>query len=242
LPADAALVLAMDHVRAVCSTALGIRMAHKLRVRLPLSHLRVATPSADDLKAFVELIRDEVNVRQVEVTADVAAHGRTEIVVNARAAGPRLGKQVQDVIKAVKAGEWVMSPEGRVRAAGIELLESEFERRIVSRDAGATAELPGHAGFVVLDTTITPELAAEGLARDVIRAVQQARRDAALDVSDRIHLTIGGPEDVVAAAKTHEALLKSETLALDVTYGDAAGGSTAKVGEGSEVLVRVSRL
>jgi isoleucyl-tRNA synthetase len=94
----------------------------------------------------------------------------------------------------------------------------------------------------VLDTTITPELAAEGLARDVIRAVQQARRDAALDVSDRIHLTIGGPEDVVAAAKTHEALLKSETLALDVTYGDAAGGSTAKVGEGSEVLVRVSRL
>jgi len=241
LPADAALVEVMDRVRAVCSTALGLRMAHKLRVRLPLTHLRVATPFADQLKDFVEIIRDEVNVKQVELTADVAAHGRTEIVVNARAAGPRLGKQVQDVIKAVKAGQWSLTPEGRVQAAGLELLESEFERRIVSRDAGAAAELPGHAGFVILDTTVTPELAAEGLARDVIRAVQQARRDAGLDVSDRIRLTIGGRDDAIAAAQAHEQLLKSETLALEVTYGDATGGFSAKVGEGSEVLVRVEK-
>jgi isoleucyl-tRNA synthetase len=241
LPADAALVEVMDRVRAVCSTALGLRMAHKLRVRLPLTHLRVATPYADQLKAFVEIVRDEVNVKQVELTSDVAAHGRTEIVVNARTAGPRLGRQVQDVIKAVKAGQWSLTPEGRIQAAGIALLESEFERRIVSRDAGAAAELPGHAGFVILDTTVTPELAAEGLARDVIRAVQQARREAALDVSDRIRLTIGGRDDAIAAAKAFEPLLKSETLAREVIYADATGGFSAKVGEGSEVLVRVEK-
>jgi isoleucyl-tRNA synthetase len=241
LPSDAALVDVMDRVRAICSTALGLRMTHKLRVRLPLARLRIAAPDADRLRGFAEIIRDEVNVKEVELTTDVAAHGRTEIVVNARAAGPRLGRQVQDVIRAAKAGQWTLTPEGRVQVGGVDLLESEFERRIVSRDPGATAELPGHSGFVLLDTTVTPELAAEGVARDVIRAVQQARRDARLDVSDRIHLTMSAPDDVVAAVRTHESLLAAETLALSVRYGTVSEGFTCSVGDGSEVTVQVVR-
>ena len=71
-------------------------------------------------------------------------------------------------------------------AAGIELLDGEYERKLVATDPGATAELPGGNGLVVLDTDVTEDLAAEGVARDVVRAVQQARRDAGLDVSDRI--------------------------------------------------------
>jgi isoleucyl-tRNA synthetase len=241
LPSNPALVEVMDRVREVCSTALGLRMANKLRVRLPLRQLRVACADAEQLREFVDIIRDEMNVREVELTDDVAAHGRTEIVVNARAAGPRLGKQVQDVIRAAKAGQWTTTPEGRVHVAGIDLHEGEFERRIVSTDAGATAELPRSSGFVILDTNVTPELAAEGLARDVIRAVQQARRDAGLSVSDRIRLGIGGKDHVVAAVKTHEALLASETLALSVNY-DGDGGTACKVGDGAEVLVKVERV
>jgi isoleucyl-tRNA synthetase len=241
LPGDAALVEVMDRVREVCSTALGLRMANKLRVRLPLSRLRVAAPDVAALREFVEIIRDEVNVKEVELTDDVAAHGQTEIVVNARVAGPRLGKQVQEVIKAAKAGHWSFTPEGRVHVAGVDLHSGEYERRIVSRDAGATSELPRASGFVILDTTVTPELAAEGLARDIIRAVQQARRDANLDVSDRIRLTLDGREDVLAAARAHQDLLASETLALDVRYGDTRGGFTCKVGEGAEVVVKVEK-
>jgi isoleucyl-tRNA synthetase len=242
LPGDAALVEVMDRVREVCSTALGLRMANKLRVRLPLSRLRVAAPDVAMLKDFVDIIRDEVNVKEVELTDDVAAHGQAEIVVNARVAGPRLGKQVQEVIKAAKDGHWTLTPEGRVHVAGVDLLSGEYERRIVSRDTGATAELPRASGFVILDTTVTPELAAEGLARDVIRAIQQARRDAGLSVSDRIRLTLGGKDDALAAAKTHQELLASETLALEVNYGDASGGFVCKVGEGSEVMVKVEKL
>ncbi len=76
-------------------------------------------------------------------------------------------------------------------------------------------------GFVVLDTDVTPELAAEGVARDLVRAVQQARKDAGLDVSDRIAVVVAGPAEVLAAARTHEALLAGETLALEVTYEEA---------------------
>ena len=80
--------------------------------------------------------------------------------------------------------------------------------------------LPG-GGFVVLDTALTPELEAEGTARDLVRAVQQARRDAGLDVSDRITVSIKAPAAVLAAARTHETLLAQETLATRVSYVDA---------------------
>ena len=183
LPNDSALVSAIDRVREVCSSTLALRMANKLRVRLPLAKLRVAAPDADRLAEFADLIRDEVNVKDVELTTDVAAHGTFEITVNARAAGPRLGKDVQTVIRSVKAGNWSLTPLGSVIAGGIELHEGEFERKLVSRDAGAAAELPGGSGIVVLDTAVTPELAAEGLARDLVRAIQQARREVGLSVS-----------------------------------------------------------
>ncbi|WP_410599884.1 isoleucine--tRNA ligase [Amycolatopsis sp. lyj-90] len=241
LPADAALVTAMDRVRQVASSALSLRKANKLRVRLPLAKLVVAAHEADSLREFTDILRDEVNVKSVELTADVAAHGGFEVAVNARAAGPRLGKDVQTVIKAVKAGEWTTSESGAVVAAGIELVEGEYDRRLVAKGGGAAAELPGGAGLVLIDTEVTDELAAEGLARDLVRVVQQARRDAGFDVADRIALTVDAPEDVVTAAKTHEEFIASETLATSVVYGAVADGSAGTVGEGTKVTVAVAK-
>ena len=239
LPADDALVTAMDRVRQVCSAALALRKANKLRVRLPLSSLVVAAPDADVLEPFTELVADEVNVKSVELTTDVAAHGHFELVVNARACGPRLGADTQKVIRAVKAGEWTMSGD-TVVAAGIELLPGEFQRRLVATDTGATAELPASSGLVVLDTVVTPELEAEGLARDLVRVVQQARREAGLDVADRIALTVQAPDEVIAAVRAHEAFVASETLAVSVSFGPAEG-FTGTVGDGVEVTVAVEK-
>ncbi|MGH3520390.1 MAG: isoleucine--tRNA ligase [Haloechinothrix sp.] len=241
LPNDSALVSAMDRVRQVCSSALALRKANRLRVRLPLATLLVAAEDADWLADFVDIIRDEVNVKQVELTTDVAAHGGFEVAVNARVAGPRLGKDVQQVIKAVKTGDWHTAPGGAVVAAGIELLDGEFERRLVSKDPGAAAELPASSGLVLLDTDVTPQLAAEGLARDLMRVVQQARRDAGLDVSDRIALTVDAPEEVVAAAKPHQEFIAGETLADTVDYASLDDGFAGAVGEGIPVTVAVSK-
>jgi isoleucyl-tRNA synthetase len=239
LPADAALVTAMDRVRQVASSALSLRKANKLRVRLPLARLLVAAGDAESLREFTDIIRDEVNVRSVELTTDLAAHGEFEVVVNARAAGPRLGKDVQRVIKAVKAGDWTTSEGGAVVAAGIELVDGEYERRLVAKDPGAAAELPGGSGLVVLDTEVSAELAAEGLARDLVRVVQQARREAGLDVADRIDLTVDGPVEVVAAAQRHEQFIAAETLAVSVAYDEVTDGFTGAVGDGIKVTARV---
>src|SRR5690606_32851073 len=155
LPSDPALVAAMDEVRGVCSAVLSLRKAQKLRVRLPLPQVTVATPGSAHLDPFVDLIKDEVNVKRVVTTDDVETHGRFELAVNARAAGPRLGKDVQTVIKAVKSGQWSETPDGTVVAAGIELLPEEYTRRLVAAEPESTAALPGGNGLVVLDTTVT---------------------------------------------------------------------------------------
>ena len=241
LPADPALVTAMDRVRQVCSSALSLRKANKLRVRLPLARLLVAADDAESLRNFTDIVRDEVNVKSVELTTDVGAHGAFEVAVNARAAGPRLGKNVQQVIKAVKAGEWSTTADGALVAAGVELVEGEYERRLVAKDSGAAAELPGGSGLVLLDTAVTPELAEEGVARDLVRVVQQARRDAGFDVADRVALTVDAPESVLGAARTHEKFIAAETLSLSVAYAPVADGFAGTVGDGIKVTAGVMK-
>ncbi|MDV6013463.1 isoleucine--tRNA ligase [Haloechinothrix sp. LS1_15] len=232
LPAEPDLVAAMDRVQQVCSAALGLRKANQLRVRLPLARLTVAAADADRLSEFTDILRDEVNVKEVALTTDVASYGSFEVVVNARAAGPRLGKDVQKVIKAVKSGEWHTGSGGEVVAAGIALREEEYERRFVAADHGAAAELPAGSGLVLLDTEVTDELAEEGVARDLVRVIQQARRDAGLYVADRIEVRIDAPEDVAGAARAHEAFIAGETLADRVVYGSVAGGAVDAAGAG----------
>ncbi|MFJ8961042.1 isoleucine--tRNA ligase [Lentzea sp. NPDC102401] len=238
VPADDALVAAMDEVRDVCSTALSLRKANKLRVRLPLARLTVASPVAGSLEDFAEIVRDEVNVKEVSLSTDVDAYGQFQLVVNARAAGPRLGPNVQKVIKAVKAGDW-SEVDGKIVAAGVELFEGEYEQRLVATDPAATAALPGGAGVVVLDTVLSPELEAEGVARDLVRVVQQARKDAQLDVSDRITLTLELPDAVRSAVEPHLEFVQSETLTTSVVFGE--GSAEGTVGDGLKVKVAVAK-
>ena len=101
--------------------------------------------------------------------------------------------------------------------------------------------MPG-SGFVLLDTAVTPELAAEGLARDVVRAVQQARKDAGLDVSDRIALRLGSQSaETRAAIETHRQLISGEVLATSLEVGEAVEGTAIAVGEGASVTISVAR-
>jgi isoleucyl-tRNA synthetase len=219
--ADEELAGAMDLVRAVCSTALSLRKAHQLRVRLPLASLTIAHPDATSLAPFTGLIAEEVNVKAVELAQDPASLGRFELAVNPRVLGPRVGAQVQQVIRAVKAGEWAQSGDG-IAAAGVQLEPGEYDLKLAAADPDSTSALPGNAGLIALDLRVTPELAAEGTARDVVRIVQQARREAGLDVSDRIRLTVGADGEVAGAVRAHAGFVAAETLATDLEVRPSA--------------------
>jgi isoleucyl-tRNA synthetase len=249
LPSDPALVAAMDRTREVCSAAASLRKANSLRVRQPLSELTVVAADAESLADFTGLIADEVNVKAVTLLdpADTASREVPvceRLTANPRALGPRLGPDVQKVIKASKAGDWYLDPTGRVICGGITLQAGEYVlETVVAEGAEVTsAMLPG-GGFIMLNTQMTPELTAEGLARDLIRVVQQARRAADLDVSHRIALTIAATPAAQAAVRAHEQLIATETLAASVVLlePDALDTDPAQVGDNQTVRVRIDR-
>ncbi|PII81500.1 isoleucine--tRNA ligase [Leucobacter sp. OLJS4] len=229
-PADDELIVAMDEVRQITSQALALRKARRLRVRLPLSELTVVSARPEALQPFAEILREELNVKQVtlvEQTAESAAeHGIVHtLAVNARAAGPRIGKNVQQAIRGAKSGDW-SETDGVVTAGGIALEPGEYELTLSAGDGadGSTAlALLQGGGFVLLRTDTTPELEAEGIARDAIRAVQEARKNAGLDVSDRIVLALNAEPAHVDALRTHGGLIAAETLAAGFAVQEAIG-------------------
>jgi isoleucyl-tRNA synthetase len=235
LPADPALVAAMDQVREVCSVASSLRKAKKLRVRLPLPKLTVAVNDPDSLRPFTDLIADELNVKDVELTDDIAAHGRFELAVNARAAGPRLGKAVQDAIKAVKAGGGTLNDDGTLTAGEVVLNTDEYSSRLVAADEEYTAALPDGRGLVVLDGTLTPELEAEGWAKDRIRELQDLRKSSGFDVSDRISVVMAVPAARADWARAHRDLIAGEILAVSFDFGEPTDG--IGIGDGVRVSI-----
>jgi len=232
LTEDAELVAAMDEIREIASVSLSVRKAAKLRVRQPLAALTVATRNAERLRPFVSLLADEVNVRQVELTqlADGDDRVSRQLSVNARAAGPRLGRDVQKVIKASKAGDWTVGDDGAVVCGGFALVEGEYTLELVATGSSSDAVgLLRSGGFVSLDTVLDDDLLADGAVSDLLRLVQQARKDAGLEVSDRIHLTLDVPDELWTAVQARIETVKAETLALEVQQGSVAGDSSVQV-------------
>ena len=241
---DPALVDAMEKVREVVSGTLSLRKAAKIRVRQPLSKLTVVVENVDAVKAYDELLKSELNIKNIGFSTleDAAAHGLKivhELRVNARVAGPRLGKQVQFAIKASKSGDWHVdaasgAPVVSTPSGDLALVEGEYEliNRVEEENAteaaaSVSASLPT-GGFVILDTALDADLLAEGYARDAIRAVQDARKAADLDIADRISLVLTVPAADVAKVEQFKDLIARETLA-----------TSFEVKEGAELSVEV---
>jgi isoleucyl-tRNA synthetase len=243
LPRDDDLVAAMDLVRDVCSAASSVRKARGLRVRLPLARLTVAAPGATALDSFRDLIEDEVNVKEVVLTDEVGAAGELVLKVAPAVLGPRIGPAVQQVIKAVRAGDW-RQVDGQVVVGDRTLEPDEYTLQLVPADETTGRPLPGNNGLVVLDVDVTPELEAEGLARDVVRLIQQARKDAGLHVSDRIHLVLdcGHHDDIRQAVERHRQWLMDQTLALELVLDQPLRhGHRGELSDGRAVHIGITK-
>ena len=221
VPSDDELEKVMDQVRDVCSTTLSLRKVHSRRVRLPLGELTVASPLANALQSFVSIITDEVNVHKVTLTTELGQVAKHELQLIPAALGPRLGANTQKVIVAVKKGDWSINGD-EVIAGGVSLEPHEFQVRLVAAAGDtekiASAALADGQGIVLLNIELTDALLAEGAARDIVRMVQQARREAGLAVSDRIVLKLGLPDSLQSQVSQFEAYIASETLAQRIEW------------------------
>lgn len=242
---DSDLVTTMDEIRDIASVGLALRKKNGLRVRLPLSSATIASANASALASYQDLIGEELNLRSVslvEMSDDAAnEHGLVKrLTINSRELGPRIGKGVQQVIAASKSGDWTASLE-TVIVGGVELLPNEFSLELSTTDSeSATGLLPG--GFIILDTKVTAELEDEGIARDIVRHIQQARRDANLEVSDRIKLSLVTSESASNAVQQHKDFIMGETLTVEFDHVQNEIESELTVGDGFPISVTVAKL
>jgi isoleucyl-tRNA synthetase len=243
LPSDPALVTAMDRVREVCSAASSIRKSLGLRNRLPLPSLTIAAAWAQELAPFTDLIADEVNVKHVDL-ASVRDLGDEVFEVDLKVVGPKLGKDTPRVLAAMRSGDWDYQADDKtLTAAGHTFAEGEYVHRLTPRDERAARALPSNDAIVSLDTDVTPELEAEGLARDVIRQANEARKSADLRISDRIRLVVdvGHHGDVAAALEAHREMVMRDTLATElITDEPLVDAFRAELPDGRALHIGVS--
>jgi isoleucyl-tRNA synthetase len=247
--ADPDLEAAMEAVRLTVELGRAARAQAKAKVRQPLRRAVIVANDAEReaISARAGLVRSELNVKELDFVTEEAELVSYAVKPNYRSLGPRFGKRMPQVAAAVEALDprhvaEVMADGGQV---GINV---EGDEHTIGPDEVTLALQPlegyeveaeaGHA--VALQLELDDELRREGLAREVVHAVQNARKAAGLEITDRIELTLGGDEELLAAAREHEPYIAGEVLATAVAY-DATDGATATTIDGLQLRIGIAR-
>ncbi len=226
------LLFAIDVVQKVVSLARQAREQSGVRTRQPLALLRVRAPdeaSSKALKVHQDQILEELNVKGIEFIARDDAHVSYQIKPNLPVLGKRHGKEIPQIRDALKdfPGAEIAGNVARgeptvisIASGSLTLLPDDLLVETSSAEGYACAEDSGY--LTELDTTLTDELINEGFAREIVRSVQDARKQADLEVSDRITLGISGSEAVEKAISVHQDYIMTETLAINWQVGQSA--------------------
>jgi isoleucyl-tRNA synthetase/bisphosphoglycerate-dependent phosphoglycerate mutase len=218
-------------LRSIVSLGMKVRADKKVKVRTPLSKATIAFPPSLMSRAFndeeITLLRQELNVKSIVFTDNPGSLGERFVQVDARKVGPRLGKRVQEIIQAGKRGEFEEQPDGTILILDETLAPDEA---VVMYRGAEGQDIATEKGVVVsLDTVVTEELRLEGLARDLIRAIQKLRKEQGYDLGEKVTIGLDGSADAIL--KLHKALIEQET---SVIIGEAKGdGHAAQIGDES---------
>ncbi|MDD3120475.1 MAG: class I tRNA ligase family protein, partial [Candidatus Gracilibacteria bacterium] len=182
------LTYQMDKTQKIVNLGLALRADKKIRVRQPLNSINI-TEKLEDY--YLEIIKEELNVKEVIYLADSSAIARKVCRPNAKLIGPKFGKDVQTVIVAAKAGDFEEIGEGKIKVGDFILEANEYE--IAFEPTNLELDIEANFGMVIaMDTQVTESLRNEGYARDLVRVIQDARKEAGYNVSDRINISING--------------------------------------------------
>ncbi len=217
----------MDLVRDLVGLGRATREKSKLKVRQPLNKIIVDGRKKDLINGLTPLLQEELNIKEVEFTENLNEYMNFSLKPNFKVAGPKLGKKIKALPKALsaldedKAVEQVKSEgfiEVEIDGDMITLQEEDLMINITAKE-GFTVEMDG-TKFVILDTTLTQDLIDEGYAREFVSKVQQIRKNQDFEVLDNIQITYCGSEEIQKAVNKHQDYIKKETLALELNHTD----------------------
>jgi len=248
---DRALEERMERAERIVMLVRAMRMKSNLKVRQPLSRIILPIAGArerEDVRAMEDVIRDEINVKAVEYVADTSGIVTRRAKANFKSIGPKFGKSVQQVALRIRdlreeeiaalerEGTLVVPLNGSavtLAREDVEIIRDDIKGWLVESDGALT---------VALDTRITPELLAEGIAREFVNRVQNMRKDAGFAVTDRIAITFRAGEQTAAVLAAMAPYIRGETLADELSAGARAGEHTASFElNGEEVTAGIER-
>jgi isoleucyl-tRNA synthetase len=189
-----------------------------LRNRLPLADVTIA---GVDMREYGDIIRDELNVKEIKFIENINEVADSFVYLITPKIGARLGGALKEIIPMVKRGEYEIQ-DGKLVVGDYVLTPDEFENRLTIKEGITGTTLPDNTAVVILNTEMNAELVAEGLANEVKRFVQDSRKAANLDVSDRIKLTYMADAALRNAIESHKKYLMHEALITDLQFGDAS--------------------
>jgi isoleucyl-tRNA synthetase len=202
---------------------------------MPLNSLTVA---GVNMPEYADIIKDELNVKSVKFDSNISDVADSFIYLITPKIGARLGGALKDIIPSVKRGDYEIVGE-KLLAGGYELNADEFENRLNVKNGITGAALPDNTAVVVLDTELNAELIAEGLANEVRRFIQDTRKAAGLDVSDRIVLTYSADPALMSAIDQHKKHIMREALIVEMVVGD--GEYTTEI-DGYNLSISVQKI
>ncbi|HUB04336.1 MAG TPA: isoleucine--tRNA ligase [Solirubrobacteraceae bacterium] len=246
---DVELESAMAIARETVRLGLAARGQAKIAVRRPLrAAVVVATGSEREaIERMAEIVREELNVRELRFVSEADELGEVELKPNYRTLGPRFGKHMPMAAAAVAGLDAALAAATLRDGGHVAISVDGKDHELTAEDlqvsmkplAGYQVEREGsHA--VALELEIDDDLQVEGWAREIVRAIQRARQDAGLDVTDRIALTLDGDDSLVAAARAHQEYIAGETLAVQVSYDSLDGSVAPIVIDGRKLRVAVA--
>jgi isoleucyl-tRNA synthetase len=233
----------------------AVRLGHRARaaatvkLRQPLREAVIVAAGRERqaIERLGDLVRDELNVKTLRFVEAADELGSYEIKPNYRRLGPRFGKSMPQVATAIAALDPMHVAEALREGRHVGVAVDGRDHELTADDVLlAMAPLDGYqleregSHAVALDLALDSDLRREGLAREVVHAVQNARKAAGLAVEDRIRLVLGGDDELLGAAQAHEEYVAREVLAVEVTYDGASGGELATI-EGRELRIAVAR-
>jgi len=241
---DEDLATSMAAARRLVALGRAARTDAKIKTRQPLARALLLHPGATLTADVLDEIAVELNVKALEDVDTISGLLSWTVVPNFRALGPRLGSQVNDVKAALATADGSalqrqLEAEGWIEVGGIRLEASEVELRATRHEDFALAEEAGWA--VALDLELNDDLRREGTARELVRALNDLRKDMGLEIAHRITVVVSGPAAVVDALAQHGPWIAGEVLATSIEAGDAGPDAATMVIDDHEVAVRLSR-
>ncbi len=237
----AELMADMDKVRNICTTAHALRSKNNIRTRQPLSQVTIIGKGYEQLSAYEQLICDELNVKQVEFRADYQDLAELKLNLNFKLLGSKYGAKVKEIIPAAKQGKW-QKQGSQIEVAGILLAKDEFELVLAPQDPEKFQALCTQDALVGLATELSANLINEGYARDLVRLIQQERKEQDFDITDRISVKLVVAADELKTAFTEfEAYIKEQVLADEFSLTEELSTTKEFTIEGNHLKISLCK-